>query len=176
MPKLARRNYSPAEKALIVGEIQTRSRAGAGSIRVIAEGLGVRESAYYTWLKAGVCPPSAPAAPTRQRFNPTERQRILADIEARINGGATAESACQAAGITTRTYRAWRSQLLSPLMRPVEVTALVPATPTGVATITFAPQSPVPAAPPLTLHAPGGYRVEGLDVASLAAILKALQC
>lgn len=71
-------------------------------------------------------------------------------------GGASAYSAAKALGLRAATLALWLRQHPEPLMRPVEVTheRLV--------------------APGLVLTTPSGFRVEGLDVRSLAELLEVL--
>lgn len=173
MAKTNRRSYTPEEKIALVSEIDRRYRAGEGAVIHIARQLGTSDTNYYNWVRAGIRPrasePDKPRPATVPRYDRSERERLLAGVDRLRAEGQYIEAACKQLGIAETTYRRWRSQLRPPAMRPVEVTALVPAAP-----LTIAPQRPVPTAEPLVLVAPGGYRIEGLSVESAAALLRAL--
>lgn len=160
-----KRSYTAAEKAAYVAEVERLYRAGGRTYVSIARQLGISDTSYHTWIAAGIKPapattpaPSAAGKP-RTLYTPDQRVRLVAEVERRHAAGQTVEAACRAAGIGEKTFRAWRAaqQPILPL-REVAVTALVPAVP--VAT--------------LAVVAPGGYRVEGLDVELAARLLRAL--
>lgn len=177
MSKTTRRKFTLTEKALLVGEIERQYRAGGGSIRAIAQSLGIADASYYGWVKAGIRAPGSRQPSCAGHHSDEERARLVAEVEARVAGGGTRRPACRAVGIGEKSYRRWKEKLAPPpVMRPVEVTALVPVAPASLPAFTFAPPAAeaVPAA--LTLHAPGGYRLEGLDVATAARLLRALAC
>lgn len=158
-----RRTYTLEEKQELVVEIERRYRAGEGSLRTIAESLGTSESNYHNWLRAGIRPPKKPAAP--RQFTAAEREQLRLEVERLRDEGMSLEAACKAVGIAETSYRRWRDDAMPLTLRPVEVTALVPA----------AMAAEAPAAPqPLTLVAPGGYRIEGLAVETAAQLLRAL--
>ena len=175
MPKVTRRTYTATEKALLVGEIQRLYRRGNMSMRAATDKVGISEATYYAWVRLGVKAPQLEARSPVLRRSGDERRALVAEVEARVAGGATITAACQALGVTDKAFRTWRDELKVPAMRPVEITALVPVPEPAPPAITFAPAPPAPT-PALTLHAPGGYRVEGLDAASVAAILRSLSC
>lgn len=161
----APRTYTPAEKIQLVTAIHRRYRAGGKSLKAIAEELGTTVTSYRNWLEAGIQPlPDAQAS--GRRYTPEERERLMAEVDRLREAGRSLEAACQEVGIADSSYRKWREAASpSPAMRPVEITALVPAMP--------APQAP--ASETLSLVAPGGYRIEGLSVESAALLLRALQ-
>lgn len=106
--------------------------------------------------------------PTSKQYTRAEKAAFVAEVSRRHAAGEGSYRAIAASlGIKDKSYHNWvRAGIQStgttepaPSMRPVEVMALVPAR---------------PAAAKLSLNAPGGYRVEGLDVESAAALLKAL--
>jgi transposase-like protein len=164
--------YTPEERAALVTEIDRRYRAGEGSVKAISEQLGIAGSNYYNWLKVGIRPtrPPAPAVAAR-KYEPAERERLVAEIERLRDEGVPGKTACKQVGVSHTSYLEWRQTRPHP-MRPVEVTALVPVAPTA---LTLAPPKAVVNAPvSLSLVAPGGYRIEGLAVDTAAALLRAL--
>ena len=167
MAKINRKTYTDAEKALYIAEFQRLHKGGSRTYESIARELGVHVSSYYSWVAAGIKPISAPVqAPPAVKANtiypPAERKRLVSEVERHRANGQSVVSACQLAGIGVKSYRSWsRQQEVLPL-REVSVTALVPATSV----------SPVA----LTVVAPGGYRVEGLNIEVAARLLRALSC
>lgn len=155
---------SEAEKALLIGAIQRRYARGDASMRAAAAEFGVNESTYYAWVKAGIKAPAV--APVRRTTS--ERRQLVDDVTAAITAGKTVTAACAAVGISDKAFRAWRDEFRPPPLREVNVTTMVPS----VSAVTFAPLP----AQPLTLQAPGGYRVEGLDADTLVALLRKLSC
>ena len=119
---------------------------------------------------------------TRRRGAPSvytveERVALVTEIQRRFaTGEGSIRAIATSLGTTDTSYHNWvRAGVRppdSPPMRPIEVTALVPA---GPAALTLAP-APKAAPVPLTLLAPGGYRLEGLDVQAAADLLRALSC
>lgn len=177
MSKTTRRKFTLTEKALLVGEIESRHRAGGGSIRAIAHSLGIADASYHGWVKAGIRPPGSRQPTGARHHTDAERALLVADVEARIARGATVRPACWAVGIGEKSYRRWKAKLAPPpVMRPVEVTALVPVAPASASALAFAAPAAEPAPAALTLHVPGGYRLEGLDVTTAARLLRALAC
>ena len=157
------RSYSEADRVALVTEIERRFRAGEGSIKAIAAQLGTCEASYHNWTKAGV---KANQPPQVRRYEPLERERILAEIGHLESTGLSLTAACEAAGVSIRSLRRWQVPPDSEIrLRPVEVTDVVP-----VAAPALAPAPQLA----LSLVAPGGYRLEGLSVESAAALLRAL--
>jgi transposase len=97
---------------------------------------------------------------------PLELRAIaVAYVEARTAQGVNGMAACRELGIGRDTFLRWRRSLATPprpedlpSFRPVEIAA--PTAPAAAAT--------------LVVHGPLGLRIEGLDVAALAALLRAL--
>lgn len=168
MPKPARKSYTPEEKSRLVAEIERRYKAGGRTYKQIARELGVTDTSYHNWIKAGIRPtPLNEALPARRPpvprpYEPNERERLVAEVDKLKIEGLGLLAACRQVGISDKSYRLWTKS--TPAMRPVEITALVPAK----------PAAPAVAETPLSLVAPGGYRVEGLNVASAAELLRAL--
>lgn len=160
----APRTYTHAEKIQLVTAIHRRYRAGGKSLKAIAEELGTTNTSYQNWLKAGIKPlPDEPKP--RRLYTPEQREQLMAEVDRLRREGRSLEAACKDLGISDSSYRKWREAAApSPAMRPVEVTALVPAMP-----------APLAPAETLCLVAPGGYRIEGLSVESAATLLRALQ-
>lgn len=177
----APRRYTLEEKIALVTEIDRRYRAGGVTLKAAARAAGTTDTSYNTWIQAGIRPVATPS-PTPQsessagrRYGQAEREALVAAIDARRAAGEGLESACRAEGVGEKSYRRWVEDARPvPLMRPVEVTALVPVAPAPPSALLLAP--PRPAAEPvlLTLVAPGGYRVEGLAIEAAAALLRAL--
>ncbi|MEB3220546.1 MAG: helix-turn-helix domain-containing protein [Candidatus Sericytochromatia bacterium] len=172
MPRRSRRKFTLAEKALLVGEIEHQLRAGVGSVRSIAASLAIADASYHSWVKAGIRPPGTQQPVEGRHPTHGEREALVARVQRLAASGQTFRQACQAVGITEKSFQRWRERYAPPpAMRPVEVTALVPLGSTALA----GPMPP-PAPTSLTLQAPGGYSISGLDVASAAALLRALTC
>ena len=95
------------------------------------------------------------------------RDRVCAYVAERRVVGATVGMVAAELGLSRHSVSAWtEARHARGRLRPVEVVA-DPEPPTGVA-----PEAPVTLAPSLAvLISPKGYRVEGLDVNALAALL-----
>ena len=92
------------------------------------------------------------------------RERVRAYAAGRRAAGATASLIADELGLSRHSVLAWTAPAPTPVrLRPVEV-------------VPDAPPAPSPATAPATpfLISPRGYRVEGLDVAMLAALLAAV--
>lgn len=110
-------------------------------------------------------------------YTTEERVALVTEIQRRFAAGEGSLRAIAASlGTTDTSYHNWVKAGLRPAgvpaMRALEVTALVPAGPSALALAPAPKAAPVP----LTLVAPGGYRLEGLDVETAAALLRALAC
>jgi transposase-like protein len=177
MAKPARQSFTAAEKSALLAEIEQLYRAGGRTYVSIARQLGLRDNSYHSWLSQGIRPlapaPSgapAPACKARVTHTAEDRQRLVAEVERLHAEGQSIASSCRSLGIRDETFRVWRAQGRPlPALRPVEITALVPLAPT---VLTLAPARPARAS--LSLLAPGGYRVEGLAIEDVAALLRAL--
>lgn len=169
--------YSNEEKARLMAEVERRYRQGGRSYRDIARELGISDSSYHNWVRAGIKPAILPEPKPIKRaavprpYAQEERDRLIAEIERLRHDGQSIVGACRAVGISDKSYRKWIEKPdPQPSMRPVEVTALVPVTSTAMTLVAPKP-TPVES---LTLVAPGGYRIEGLDVQAAAVLLRAL--
>jgi hypothetical protein len=171
------------EKIALVTRIHQLYSTGRISLKAAAAAAGTTDSSYKSWLRAGVRPAVATAsvqqeAPqARRQFDDVERKRLKNAIEQRIAAGEGVTKACLTEGIDPKTYQRWLAAEKPPLaMRPVEVRALVPvatALPPALA-ITSPRPAPTTSSDNLSLVAPGGYRVEGLNIETTAQLLKAL--
>lgn len=181
---------NPARRRAIVAEVLRRYAAGEGTYRALSAQLGVRENEFHYWRRLYPAQPEAPlptaieAVPAKASgrkhpsaaYSPAERERHRLEVERLRALGYSTERACQAVGVGSESYRRWRDAAApAAAMRPVEVTALVPVPPQALSLVPPRPavEAPEPAQG-LSLVAPGGYRVEGLSVATAAALLKAL--
>ena len=174
MPKRVHKFYSRAEKSAFLAQVDRLYQAGGRTYVSIARELGLNDTSYHNWLSQGIKPtPAAVTTSATQRvYNAAEREQLVAAIDASRTRGNSMKSACQAAGISDKSYRKWKMPAAEALpMRVVEVTALVP---TVAMALTLVPPKPAPATPALTLFAPGGYRIEGLGVETAALLLRAL--
>lgn len=172
------RTYTSAEREEIVGRIRAGLSEGK-RVAASAVELGISEATFYRWVResaragagAGPAPVRKRRAPPGRGYSPEERSRILEAIRRRIRRGQGVLEAAVAEGISDGTYYNWiraeKDMFEPPTMRPV---ALVPA-PSLALTVSAPQASP----PPLTIVAPGGYRVEGLTIESAAALLRALR-
>lgn len=171
------RTYTLEEKIALVTEIDRRYRAGGVSLKAAAEAAGTTDTSYNNWRRAGIYPRAAtPARASKPRaprpYEPAERERLMCEVDRLRAEGRRVLAACREVGISEKSYRKWRDEAAPmPAMRPVDVTALVPA---ASAALELAVPKPA-AATALTLVAPGGYRIEGLGVEGAAALLRALQ-
>lgn len=178
MPKRTKKKYTPEQKAALVAEVQRRYNVGGRTYKAVTDELGISESNYFSWAKTYTAkgpaldpapPVAVPTVTKKPRpprpYPPAERQRLVAAVEGFLAQGLGTEAACKAAGVSDSTFRKWRIAAPPPAMRPVEITALVPA---------MAASAQVPDVS-LRLVTPGGYRIEGLSVASAAELLRALQ-
>lgn len=160
--------YTEAERKALVTAIERRFQAGEGSLAAIARELGTCESSYYNWVKAGVTAAKATAPP----YSVSDRERILAEAARLRAGGARAIDVAAAVGVGADTLRRWISEAAEarPAFRPVEVTevSVVEATCREVEPGRKAQSDK------LILISPGGYRLEGLGVATAAELLRAL--
>ena len=97
---------------------------------------------------------------------PTDlRERAVRYVRARIEQGGTMVAACEELGIGTDTFRRWRA---------AGSAATAPVTAAFRAVTITAPATPPVETPLLVVHAPGGLRIEGLDLPSLAELLRRL--
>ncbi|MDB5096340.1 MAG: hypothetical protein JWM80_761 [Cyanobacteria bacterium RYN_339] len=140
MSNTTRRKLTLTEKARLVGEIERQYRAGIGSIRAIAQSLGIGYASYYGWVKSGIRAPGARRPSCAGHHFDEEHARLVAVVEARVAGGATVRPACRAFGIWEKSYRRWKEKFARPpVLRPGEVTALVPVALASLSAINFAP-------------------------------------
>jgi transposase-like protein len=164
IPGCAPRRYSHEEKVALVTEIDRLHRERGGPLRAIAAELGTTDTSYLNWRRSGIEPlPEPKKQPNRRAYPQEERQRLLAEVERLLEEGKTLAEACRMTGISDESYRRWKLEA-HPVIRPVEITALVP----------IIPDSRRSSPEALTLTAPGGYRLEGLSIESAAALLRAL--
>jgi transposase-like protein len=176
-------SYSPAERARIMSAVRRGLEVGR-RVGVTARECGITEALYYRWVREqgrGI-PEVSPAGSAsvgraqdgtaladenRSRANrrrgplPTDlRDRLqIRAIALREEDGLPLDLIAERLGVSQATVVRWlarRSQEAGFVQ--VEVVANVP--------------EPAPVVP--VLLAPGGYRVEGLDVAGLAELLRRL--
>jgi transposase-like protein len=169
----SRNPYSHEERIAAVTQVDRLVRIGGLSLQAAANAAGVSPASYSNWRRAGI-EPERPSLRTDE-----ERADLVQAVSDLMEAGATAADACNRVGITETSYRKWRAKLRPQTMRPVEIKALVPVAPAALALAPpllapGPPEEPKPAQAALVLTAPGGYRLEGLDPASAAAVLKAL--
>lgn len=147
------RAFTLEQKAALVSEIARRYCDGEGSLQAIAQKLGTSDASYHNWVKAGI----RPAGRVARVFSAAERERLIAEVGRLQADGQGLSSACREVGISDESYRRWREDAHSINgMRPVEITAVVPAAPSALAS--YRPST----TEALTLMAPSGYRIEGL--------------
>jgi len=87
------------------------------------------------------------------------RERVLATIDAQVARGASPRGVARALGIPQHTIDRWRERQPEALFRPVVVEAQV---------------APAESASAVVVHGPRGLRIEGLDLATLAELLRRL--
>ena len=99
--------------------------------------------------------------PNAVRYPATVREAVVALARTRLEQGQSLARVARGVGVSFPTLTSWLAGPVEPALRPV---ALAPA-PDPVAT------------PPATivLVTPEGFRVEGLDGATLVAVLQALR-
>lgn len=194
MPKHRRvsKVYTSAQRAAIVGEIQQRQRSESRSVEYLARQFGISDKTYYNWLRAGVrAPDSVPAgkapavrAKAARRYDEAERSALMAEIARRREAGQRLGAILHVLDLGRTSYVRWLNQAPStPAFRAVTVHVAPAVASQGVTAMALVPAAPIepaitPAVPadlkPLTLVAPGGYRIEGLAVETAAALLRAL--
>ena len=172
-------SYEPAERARIMAAVRRGLEVGR-RVGATARECGITEATYYRWVREQarasreVAPPadmgSAVAAradldrPQRRRgpLPAIVRERLQSQaIALRERDGLAIDVIATRLGVSPTTIMRWlarRGQEVGFVKVEVvaDVRELVP-----------------PQAAPV-LHAPGGYRVEGLDVAGLAELLRRL--
>jgi transposase len=94
----------------------------------------------------------------RCRYPNGLRQEALAFVDTARRGGMSFGDAAAALGVDRSVLSSWRTGPRAPAMRAVEVVA-APVAPSGAS---------------IVVHGPGGIRVEGLDLAALAALMRSL--
>jgi transposase-like protein len=190
-PRHRWKHHTLAEKQAFIAEIERQVKAGRG-VRPVARELGIAPGNYYRWLSEGVRPTASPTAaaetvveepatmPTPAGVDARERARIIAAVRASLAEGTPVKISAKRQGITEGTFYRWvreaaRRPARPPRKKPEQTRALAIRPPELPAfrAVTVAVAAPEPITG-LVLVAPGGYRLEGLDVASAAALLKAL--
>lgn len=188
-PVRRQHRYTDEEKRALVSEITRRHQAGAGSLKAISNELGISDASYHKWRNRFMEPKQDRQTVKPGTFSAADRERLIAKIEQLRAGGRSVEKACEIAGISDKSYYTWKKKA-APAMRPVEltdrskqgVTALVPSASTAL-TVIAPPErigvghgliAPRAISSSLSLLAPGGYRLEGLEVETAVALLRAL--
>ncbi len=157
------RVYMQAEKVAIVTEIARRYRQEGRALAAIAEDLGISPSNYYKWRNDGISPQPAPVLSIRRPYSAADRERLKGEVERLLGDGKNLQAACQAVGISTKSFRKWCTDAEpAPILRPVELTTTIPS-PTCASASTG-----------LSLVSPGGFRIEGLTVETATQLLRAL--
>lgn len=115
---------------------------------------------------------------TLRTYTMEEKVALVSEIERRYRAGeGTLGSIARSLGTSDTSYHNWvragigATPAPAPVMRPVEVTALVPVAPS---TLSLVAPHVASVTETLTLVSPSGYRVEGLAIESAAALLRAL--
>lgn len=191
IPRHRWKHHTLAEKQALIVEIERQVKAGRG-VRPVARELGIAPGNYYRWLSEGLRPavptvdgpetlvekPVAPPVP--DTVDARERTRIIAAVRAALVEGTPVKVSAKRHGITEGTFYRWVREAGRELARPArkkpEQTRALTVRPPDLRAfraVTVAVAAPEPATA-LVLVAPGGYRLEGLDVASAAALLRAL--
>lgn len=174
-------NFTPEERAKIMAAIRQGLEVGR-RVGVTAREFGITEAIYYRWIREGARTAQSGGAdsaalvaggsPQRGFCSPESRRRgpLPADVRGRLQVRAVAlreedglplDLIAERLGVSQGTVVRWlarRSQEAG--FVKVDVVADFP--------------EPAPAPAVAVLLAPGGYRVEGLDVASLAELLRRL--
>jgi hypothetical protein len=99
--------------------------------------------------------------PNAVRYPAVVREAVVALARTRLGQGQSLARVARGVGVSFPTLTTWLAGSAEPVLRPV---TLAP---------TSEPVSTPPA--PLVLVTPEGYRVEGLDGATLVAVLRALR-
>lgn len=172
-------SYGPAERARIMEAVRQGLEIGR-RVGVTARDCGITEATYYRWVReqarAGreeALPAdgrdAVPAGDDRGR-TPRRRGPLPAGVRERLQsqaialrdeGGLAADAIAERLGVSPGTVMRWlagRGQDAGFVHVSIVADAVEPAPPQAL---------PV-------LFAPGGYRVEGLDVVGLAELLRRL--
>ena len=100
---------------------------------------------------------------TRRTYDEAERQSWVGEFDRRRAKGESVRAIAQALGVSSKNYYHWKRRCETPAALPVlRSVALVDAV------VTSAGACPV-------VVSPQGYRVEGLSVADVATLLRALR-
>ena len=171
-------SHGPAERANIMAAVRRGLEVGR-RVGVTARECGITEATYYRWVRERARASSRPvraaesqeAAPSVDAYeHAVRRGRLPAEMREQLQsraivlrreGGLAADAIAERLGVSQSTVSRWlagRSQEAGFVQ---------------VSVVTDAPE-PAPAHAVPVLVAPGGYRVEGLDVASLADLLRRL--
>ncbi|MBM3271121.1 MAG: transposase [Candidatus Sericytochromatia bacterium] len=160
------RTFGARERAEIIEAIERGAEQGR-SVGATARDFGITGSVYYSWIRerartdrgsAAPVPGSGPASRSRRRVSADEKERLVAEMRHRRDRGESIQAVALATGLHENTCYRWLRRPVMPAFRPVEVVVAEPAPP-----------------PRLSLTAPGGYRIEGLDVETAARLLRALE-
>lgn len=186
--------YTQAERERIIARIRAGLERGQ-RVAVTARELGISQGIFYRWVREQAlraaskasAPPAVsrpPAADTPRRIlTGARKQKAIAAIRRRVAAGARVADAARAEGVSPWTYYGWlrwagkqraeeaADETPEPALT-LRAVAVVPAAPAMVSLLPPAPDVPGPG---LVLVVPGGYRLEGLGVASAAELLKALR-
>ncbi len=198
-PGHPRKHHTLAEKQAFVAEIERGVKEGR-AVRAVARELGIAPGNYYRWLQEGVrravaatevpeaFPEKPVVMPAPADVAPRERARIVAAVRAGLAEGISVKITAKRLGITEGVYYRWvraeartaAARPSKPAREPDPALAVVPWEAPVFRAVTLV-EPPTEAAPgpleplaPLVLVAPSGHRIEGLGIASAAALLRAL--
>lgn len=162
--------YSAAERGRIIATVREALTRGR-PVKEAAASCGITQAIFYRWVRE-----AAKAPRVAKRGRPAaERAKIVAAVRERVAKGERTSNAAKAEGISDATFYIWAREVTLPAMRPVTIGPSATRAPAATLALTVAPALPaIPAPQPLTLIAPGGYRIEGLGVEAAAALLRAL--
>lgn len=159
------RTYDARERAEIIAAIERGAEQGR-SVGATARDFGITGSVYYRWIRERArsergsdiaISSGGRASQERRRPSADEKGRLVAEIRRRRDAGEPIQSVALAVGLHENTCYRWLRETEAPTFRPVEVVVAEP-----VAQVA------------LSLVAPSGHRVEGLDVETAARLLRAL--
>ncbi|MBM3271502.1 MAG: transposase [Candidatus Sericytochromatia bacterium] len=161
---IGHQTYGARERAEIIAAIERGAEQGR-SVAATAREFGITGSVYYRWIREraraerGADSPVSESRPHRARIRPSagEKECLVAEMRRRRDRGESIQTVALATGLHENTCYRWLRQTGMPAFRPVEVLVAEPVPP-----------------PSLSLVAPSGHRIEGLDVEAAAQLLRAL--
>ncbi|MBU6427517.1 MAG: transposase [Elusimicrobia bacterium] len=157
------KTFSAQERATIISAIECGLELGK-RVGVTAREHGITEAVFYRWIRErsrarasqSVAEWSAPSVRrSRTNYSPEQKAALVSQIRQLREAGVSFKDVAGRLGVHENSCYRWMREMPEAPFRPVEiVTATAP--------------------PSLSLVAPSGHRIDGLDVETAAQLLRAL--